>query len=56
MKIVLYLAMVLALLSCNGAVQTEHRADSSYKAITDTSKIIKDTLVIPDSTARGLTH
>lgn len=56
MKKLLSVAIILALLSCNGAVQTEHRADSSYKAITDTSKIIKDTLVIPDSTARGLTH
>ncbi len=55
-KNLLYAAIILAFLSCNGAVQTEHRSDSAYKAITDTSKIIKDTLVVPDSTARGLTH
>ena len=55
-KKLLYAAFTLTFLSCNGAVQTEHKADDSYKAITDTSKIVKDTLVIPDSTARGLTH
>lgn len=55
-KKLLCAATVLAFLGCNGTVQTEHKADDAYKAITDTSKIIKDTLVIPDSTARGLTH
>lgn len=55
-KKLLYAAMVLGFLSCNGTVQTEHKSVDSYKAITDTSKIVKDTLVIPDSTARGLTH
>ena len=55
-KKLLYAAIALGFLSCNGTVQTEHKSDGSYKAITDTSKIVKDTLVIPDSTARGLTH
>jgi hypothetical protein len=58
MKTFIWIALILGLsMGCNNEpAQTEKSADSPYNAITDTSKVTKDSLAIPDSSARNLTH
>jgi len=57
MRCWLYIVAMIGFLGCNSnGVKTEQPADSAYKAITDTSQVTQDSLAIPDSSARSLTH
>ncbi|GEM_PF-2117997 len=51
------LVFIAAIISCtNNATTQSESADSSYHAITDSSRVTKDSLAIPDSSSPNLAH
>jgi len=56
MKYFVYILCIFTAFGCQNNSAGTEKADSSYKAITDTSTTTKDSLPIPDSTAHNVTH
>lgn len=57
MKLLICALAALLFISCNNSsLKQEERNKSSYEAITDSSKVIQDSLEIPDSTTKTVTH
>jgi len=51
------LVFIAAVISCtNNATTQSESADRSYHAITDSSRVTKDSLAIPDSSSPNLAH
>jgi hypothetical protein len=56
MKCILLVVVFTMGLGCNDASNRQSDRDSSYPAITDSSAVTKDSLPIPDSSTRSVTH
>jgi hypothetical protein len=49
--------LALLFTSCNdSSLKQEERNKSSYEAITDSNSVVRDSLDIPDSTAKTVNH
>ena len=56
MRWLIYIIAVAMAACSNSAVKSPENTDSSYNAITDTSKVTQDSLAVPDSATPTVTH